>query len=262
MSVYCNDCFTLAQILVARVSGISFPAYVTQAILAPLGMDHSRYPTTTFAPGATARVYDATTGVTGPQEYLGLYGSGGLFSTPADMARVASVLMNGGVYAGRRVLSAASVAEMGRDQTHGSLDPTAINGFVYGLGWDTVREPGLAKVGVTAWYKSGGTNDYVAGLLVAPKARLAVVVESAVPMAHAYDAETLAQRVVIHALVERGSLAALPRALGATTLAQRTPTQAQLDAVTGTYLNEGAASAYPPCPTAPSPSRRSPVAHG
>ena len=239
MSVYCTDCFSLAQILVDRVSGMSYPEYVTHAILAPLGMAHSRYSTTTFDPGTTARVYDPVSETTGPQEYLGLYGSGGLFSTPSEMARVASMLMNGGVYGGRRVLSAAAVAEMGRDQAKGTLDPTTLNGFVYGLGWDTVKEPGLAKVGVTAWYKSGGSNDYVAGFLVAPAARLAVVVESAEPMDHAIDAETLAQRIMIHALVERGSLAALPRSLGACTLARRTPTQAQLDAMVGTYLSEG-----------------------
>ena len=239
MSVYCNDCFTLAQILVARVSGTSYPDYVTKAILAPLGMAHSRYSTAPFEPGTTARIHDPETGAMGPQEYLGLYGSGGLFSTPTDMARVASMLMNGGVYAGRRVLTSAAVAEMGRDQAKGTLDPTAINGFVYGLGWDTVMEPGLARVGVTAWYKSGGTNDYVSGLLVAPKERLAVVVESAVPMPSAYDAETLAQRIAIHALVERGTLAALPKPLGPPTLARRTPTTAQLDAIVGTYLGQG-----------------------
>jgi CubicO group peptidase (beta-lactamase class C family) len=148
MSVYCNDCFTLAQILVARVSGMSYPEYVSSAILTPLGMTHSRYPTAPFDPGTAARVYDPGTRTTLPQEYVGPLGSGGLFSTPSDMAHVATMLMDGGVYAGRRVLSATSVAEMGRDQAKGSLDPTVMNAFVYGLGWDTVREPGLAKVGV------------------------------------------------------------------------------------------------------------------
>ena len=210
MSVYCNDCFTLAQILVDRVSGMSYPDYVTSAILAPLGMAHSRYSTAEFVPGTAARVYDPATATMVPQEYLGLYGSGGLFSTPSDMARVASMLMDGGTYAGRRVLSAEAVAEMGRDQTKGSLDPTGLQGFIYGLGWDTVREPGLAKVGVTAWYKSGGTNDYVAGFLVVPGERLAVVIESTEPMDHAIDAETLAQRIALHALAERGSIAAMP----------------------------------------------------
>ncbi len=239
MSVYCNDCFTLAQILVDRVSGMSYPDYVTSAILAPLGMAHSRYSTAEFVPGTAARVYDPATATMVPREYLGLYGSGGLFSTPSDMARVASMLMDGGTYAGRRVLSAEAVAEMGRDQTKGSLDPTGLQGFIYGLGWDTVREPGLAKVGVTAWYKSGGTNDYVAGFLVVPGERLAVVIESTEPMDHAIDAETLAQRIALHALAERGSIAAMPKALGATTLALRTPTVAQLDAIAGTYLGEG-----------------------
>ena len=239
MSVYCNDCFTLAQVLVERVSAMSYPEYVKLAVLRPLGMEHSTYSTTTFAPGTTAGVYDPASETLLPQEYLGLYGSGGLFSTPSDMAHAATMLMDGGMYAGRRILSAASVAEMGRDQTKGSLDPTALKAFVYGLGWDTVREPGLAKVGVTAWYKSGGSNHYVSGFLVAPKERLAVIVESAEPMDHAIDAETLAQRIMLHALVERGSLAAMPKTLGATTLARRTPTEAQLDAIVGTYLGEG-----------------------
>jgi len=41
MNAYCNDCVTLAGLVVERVSGLPFQDYVTQNILEPLGMQHS-----------------------------------------------------------------------------------------------------------------------------------------------------------------------------------------------------------------------------
>ena len=56
MNVYCNDCFTLAGVVVERVSGMPFQDYVTKNILKPLGMKHSIYPTSVPAPGTVAPV--------------------------------------------------------------------------------------------------------------------------------------------------------------------------------------------------------------
>ena len=56
MNVYCNDCFTLAGVVVERVSGMSYQDYVTANILKPLGMRHSSYQTSVPAPGTVAPV--------------------------------------------------------------------------------------------------------------------------------------------------------------------------------------------------------------
>lgn len=54
MSVYCNDCFTMAGIVVQRVSGMSYTDYVTTHILEPLEMTHSYFATTPVNPSIYA----------------------------------------------------------------------------------------------------------------------------------------------------------------------------------------------------------------
>ena len=57
ISVYCNDCFTVAGEVVAEVSGMPFTEYVERNILAPLRMTDSGYITKAMpAPGTVARV--------------------------------------------------------------------------------------------------------------------------------------------------------------------------------------------------------------
>ncbi len=239
MSVYCNECFNLAQIVVARVSGRPFPAFVADEILRPLGMTRSRYGDTPFVEGSVARAFDAGTGAMTPQEYPDGYGSGGFFSTPTEMARLATMLANGGVYDGRRILSAASVAEMSRDQTRSSLDVSGPLSLRFGLGWDTVAERALVAAGVPGGWKSGDIFTYSAGLLVAPKSGLAVIVENAGPFGRHISAQALAERVMLHALVDHGTLRSVPRALGRVTLPKRTPTAARLRAIEGIYVRQG-----------------------
>ena len=115
MSVYCNDGFTMIEALVFAVTGKTYAQYVQDEIFTPLGMDHSAYPLEPFPDGSYAKAY--TGDVANPREVLNMLASGGLYSTPSDMSRLARMLMNGGAYGDTRVLTAASVAEMGTDQT-------------------------------------------------------------------------------------------------------------------------------------------------
>ena len=68
------------------------------------------------------------------------------------------MFMNGGRLGDVRVLSASSVAEMGRDQTRicFSTPYPHFTGDWAGM----VAQSGLAAVGVTAWHKNGGTLTY------------------------------------------------------------------------------------------------------
>ena len=233
MSVYCNDCYTLAEIVVQRVAGRPYVDYVADEVFAPLGMTHSRFPTAAFPAGSYAPVV-TDEGVKG-QEYLSLPGSGSVYSTPVDMSRLATMLMSGGIYRGTRILSAWAVGEMGRLQIATTLDPVQDNEWLYGLGWDSVREAGLAAVGVQGWVKGGDSTDYHAGFTLAPRARLAAVVQFAGTTVSSGQAETLGQTFILRALVERGDLKAMPKVLGETTLPQRKPTAAQLAAIEGIY---------------------------
>ena len=141
MAVYCNDGFTMLEPLIAAVTGKTYTRFVTDEILTPLAMTHSRFATELFASGTFAPAYDGDTKL--PQECGNAYATGGLYSTPSDMARLAMMLMNGGQLGGKRILSEMAVAEMGRDQT-ASLLFNPVPTYRFGLGWDTIAQPGLA----------------------------------------------------------------------------------------------------------------------
>ncbi len=236
MSVYCNDGFTLIEALVAAVDGRSYAQYVQDEILAPLGMTHSAYPLTPFADGTYARLYAGDTAR--PLEVLNLLASGALYSTPTDLGRLATMLLQGGTFAGKRLLSSAAIAEMGTSQTAGSYDPVPDVALDYGLGWDTVVQPGLKAVGVTGWMKGGDSVDYHAGFIVAPRAKLAVAVLGVAPL-DSSGLEALGERILLHALVDQKTIKRMPKPLPSTAPPVKAASSAQLDAMRGYWAGNG-----------------------
>ena len=210
MSVYCNDGFTITEALVEAMSGKSYVQFVQDEILTPLGMANTRYPLSAFPAGSYAKAY--VKGAAKPQEFVNPFASGGVYSTADDMARIAMMFLNGGRVGTTRILSGASVAEMAKDQTIGSFDPIHNDSFAYGLGWDSVSQPGLAAVGFDGWAKGGDSNDYHAALVVSPQAQLGIVVltDSGPGSSRAI---AVAERVLLRALDENGRIAAFPSPL-------------------------------------------------
>ena len=231
LSVYCNDGFTLIEGIVAAVTGEPFPEYVQDEVLGPLGMTDSAYPLVEFADGSYAKAYGED-GSANPREVVNALASGGLYSTPTDMAQLATMLMSRGAYGGRQIISAASVREMGTDQTVGEIRPTVYKAAKYGLGWDSVTQPGLLKAGFTAWMKGGDSSDYHAGFVVVPGQDLAAVVQGVAPI-DSGKAETLCERILLHALRDRGALRRLPAPIPAVAPPVKSATAAQLRAIQG-----------------------------
>jgi CubicO group peptidase (beta-lactamase class C family) len=210
MSVYCNDGFTITASLVEATTGKSYAQFVQDEILTPLGMANTRYPLSAFPAGSYAKAY--VKGAAKPQEFVNTLASGGLYSTADDMARTAMMFLSGGRVGTTRILSAASVAEMAKDQTIGSFDPVHSNFWAFGLGWDSVSQPGLAAVGFDGWGKGGDSDDYHAALVVSPQAQLGIVVLT--DSGPGSDrAIAVAERVLLRALNENGRIAAFPSPL-------------------------------------------------
>ena len=236
MAVYCNDGYTLIERLIAAVTGRPYTEFVAREILEPLGMDHSRFALDRFAPGAFAPGLDDA-GRPEPQEYVNVY-AGGLFSTPSDLGRLAMLFLNGGRVGRRQLLSAAAVAEMGRDQTLAlPLNPITDHGVHFGLGWDGVRQGGLAAVGVRAWFKAGDADHYHSYLIVAPDERLAVVVSLTNGTNTASVAGVLAERILLAALAERGRIAAVPAPPTPVPGPASPASDADLAAIAGLYVS-------------------------
>ena len=214
MNVYCNDCFTLAGLVVERVSGMPYQDYVTANILKPLGMRHSLYQTSVPAPGTVAPIIQG--GQAQPIEITNLFASGGLMSTSRDMAQLAKVFTNAGTVGGKRILSSDAIQQMAADETATTLRVGPPSFLRYGLGWDSVQDPALKSAGVLGWTKGGDTVDYHASFAVAPDQRLAVVVEGAGRSFSSIAAETVAQTVLLNALVETGAVKKMPKQVSGT----------------------------------------------
>lgn len=232
LSVYCNDCVTLVEPLIAAVTGKPYTQFVQEELFAPLGMTHSRFALAPFPPGSFAPGYLGAN--PDDQEFGQAYASGGIYTTPNDMARFAMMLMNGGWYGDIRLLSAAAVAEMGRDQTR-RLPFNPVPTYARGLGWDNVTHSGLAAVGVRAWHKKGGTMVYESDFVVAPEEGLAVMISVA---QRTLLTGQLAEQILLHALAENGRIPAVPAPLPETPLPEQPPTAAELAAMVGVYANK------------------------
>lgn len=146
--------------IIEVASGCAYDQFLNERIFRPLQMND-----TTFFPSATqqqrlVKLYkpsdDKKALVPGTHWLLDFSEkrtanpSGGLFSTAADMARFYQMILSGGAWKGRRIVSAAAVREMTTVQT-GDLSAGFTPGCGWGLGWGVVRDP----QGVTAMLSPG-----------------------------------------------------------------------------------------------------------
>ena len=236
MAVYGSDGFMLIELLVTAVTGQPYTEFVEKEILEPLGMSHSRFALEPFPPGSFAPGLDEA-GRPEPQEYTNIYSSG-LFSTPSDLGSLAMMFLNGGRRGGRRILSAAAVSEMGRDQTVNlPFNPITDHHAHFGLGWDGVHQGGLAAAGVTGWHKAGDADHYHSYFIIAPDECLAVVVMVTNSMGIGSVAIPLAERILLDALAERGSILRVPAPPEPATLPAIPVSDGELAAITGIYAS-------------------------
>lgn len=209
MSVYCNDGFTLLELVIRAVTGLTYVDFVAQEILEPLGMRLSHYANVADAEGSIAPGFFE--GRRLPREVVNCAASGGLYTTPGDLARFLPLFLNDGRAGGIQLLSPENVREMGQNQS--AREPFRPLGGAdgFGLGWDSVKSPAFASLGLTAWRKNGGTAVYASDLIVLPEAGLAVAVTGA---STSFPSGKLAEHILLAALTEQGRLNGMPQPVG------------------------------------------------
>ncbi len=171
MQIYCNDGFTLAEMIVERVSGEKFVDFLSRRVFKPLGMKNTGVSVGEAGVANTAEYYELKKGKKYPREVVMVYGAGGLSSTASDMCRFASSFSP----FGKRVLSDASVAEILKMQPTPFSDklrgPQILNEF----GWDYSSLPDYEASGIQVLAKSGGTTCYSTYMQTVPKYGVTVV---------------------------------------------------------------------------------------
>ena len=142
---YSNAGINTAGRLIEVVSGMPYEEFLDKRLFDPLGMkDTTFWPSDeqlarlakSYKPNADKTKLEETT-VTqlryplNDRAYRYPMPAGGLFSTASDVARFCQMILNGGVFEGKRYLSEAAVRQMTSKQT-GALPDS------YGFGWGGV----------------------------------------------------------------------------------------------------------------------------
>ncbi|SEQ35363.1 CubicO group peptidase, beta-lactamase class C family [Lachnospiraceae bacterium NE2001] len=163
---YCNDGFTLLEIIVERVSGMTFTEYMEENICKPLSISNTGS-VWNMDMDRQAPIY-VNGNVKLEPEYGLAIGAGGIASTAVDVSTFGSAFFTGN----NVLLSEESKKEMAENNKTGD---SAEN---FGLGWDEVEKEDYKSAGVTVLSKGGDTDYQHASLVVAPDVEISVAVLS------------------------------------------------------------------------------------
>ena len=171
-AAYCNDGFELLEIIVERVSGMSFTDYIEKNIAGKIGADNIYTAKNVFENDAIADIYPDGRNRYDTEYVLG-FGTGGLYSTAVDTCEFGSTFFKGD----NRLLSEKSKDEMTAlwsKNSSSKYDSTYMDQC--GLGWDLTSIPMYEAAGVKTVYKGGDALQYHAALMVAPEEEISVCV--------------------------------------------------------------------------------------
>ncbi|MFJ7983106.1 serine hydrolase domain-containing protein [Lysinibacillus xylanilyticus] len=198
-SVYCNDGFTLAEIMVEKVSGMSYTEFIHQRFTEPLKLNHTKTPLDKWENDKRAGLYFPTFQGQLPTESVNVIGTGGISSTAEDMVRFAQIFM------GKGILSDKAVKAMEQEEYKKGMWPGDGDNIVnYGLGWDSVKLYPFSEYGIKGLTKGGDTALQHASLVVLPEQKMAVAVLSS-----GGDSSTnqlMATEILLAALKEKGTI--------------------------------------------------------
>ncbi|MEK3708348.1 serine hydrolase domain-containing protein [Paenibacillus sp. FSL R7-0198] len=198
-SVYSNDGFTLAEIMVERVSGMTFTAFIHHYFTEPLDMKHTKTPQDVVDPAAMAGIYSPVYEGQLPQENYNIIATGGIYSTAEDLVKFSQIFT--GEVDG--ILSSKSVEAMAQEEYKRGMWPEDSDTSIsYGLGWDSVNLFPFSEYGIKALTKGGDTISYHSSLIVLPEYNLAAAVTSSGGTS-ARD-QFIASELLLSALEEKG----------------------------------------------------------
>lgn len=170
-SVYCNDGFTLAELVVEAVADMNFQDYLRANIFDKAGLKETYFPGDSFE-SRRADIYQEGDERPLPKDCLGIIGAGGLYATAEDLASF------GGALTRTTLLKKSSLDAMAAPEYANGLWPEedSPDALAFGLGWDSVEWYPFSVNGITALVKGGDTQYYHAGLVVLPEYKLAAAV--------------------------------------------------------------------------------------
>lgn len=231
-SVYCNDGFTLAEIVVERVSGMTFTDYIHKEITGPLGLTHTKTMQDDFDRSLITRTYSpyAPKQET-PADSVNLIGTGGIYATAEDQCRFAQI------YTGEKnILSDSSrKATMNPEYKNGQWLEAENNIVNFGLGWDAVDLYPFNLYGIKALTKGGDTMLMHNALIVLPEYKLSAAVSTSGGSSSL--CQMLATNMLLDQLEKKGIITERKSAAGTFTPAKQHALDLSLKAYEGLYAS-------------------------
>lgn len=201
-SVYANDGFQLLELLVERVSGMSYSTFLKQRVSDPLNLKLTHTPMDKFdrtqlepirLPGILPNAL--------PPENANILGTGGVYSTAEELTLFSDVLTG----KHPELLSEKSVEAMLQPEYRkGVWVPDTKNAFGYGLGWDSVDLEPFGDYDIRAVTKGGDTIMYHAALVSLPDHDLSIAFLTS-GGSSVYNT-TAASNVLLEYLTENGEI--------------------------------------------------------
>jgi Beta-lactamase class C and other penicillin binding proteins len=205
-SVYCNDGFSLAELLVERVSGVSFSKFVSDNITSKLDMKDTYTSADMFDTSKLCNIYTPGTKKAMPTEYVNMIGPGGFYSTADDLCKFATAFMKNS----SGILSKQSLAAMENKEFKRGIWPEEKDSSLsYGLGWDSVDTFPFNQYNLKALFKGGDSMFFHSGLTVLPEQNMAVAVVSTGGSSDFN--QVMAQQILLTALKEKGVISEIKK---------------------------------------------------
>ena len=213
---YCNSGINALGRIVEVVSGIPYAEFLQKRIFDPLGMsDTTFWPSARQAKRVAKPYYRGQSGaleegtiyfIKGPLSDRSRtpFPSGGLFSTAGDVSRFYQMMLNGGTWRGKQILSRDAVAQMTRTES-GDIKTGFVEGMSWGYGFAVVKEPkGVTRMLSPGTFGHGGA--YGTQSWADPKQDLIMVLMiqwSKVPNADASGMRNALQEAAVDAIVKK-----------------------------------------------------------
>lgn len=168
---YSNDTFVILGLIVERVSGMPYEAYMQANVLGPLRMDRTTFDPEIARERGLARGHRIVRGRAEPFD-VALTESerpaGALMTSAAEFAHYLRMLLGGGRFEGRTIVAEDALKAMWTPEA--TVDAT---GLAYGLAWYLDTAAGLP----VRWHL-GSVRNSGSHVVVVPEASLAVAVAS------------------------------------------------------------------------------------
>ncbi len=211
---YSNPGINTLGRIVEVVSGKTYGEFMQERIFTPLGMKDTTFHPTVAQVKRIAKAYKPGAGGKGLEETTvyfiqgnisdktrTAFPAGGLFSTAEDVLKFYQMLLNGGEWNGKRLLTAAALKQATSTQT-GDIKTGFVDGMSFGFGFAVVKEPqGVTGMLSQGTYGHGGA--YATQSWADPEKNLIVILmlqRAGLPNGDASDMRKVFQEAAVGAV--------------------------------------------------------------